>query len=340
MPRKPATITEVAALAGVSAPTVSRVLNGNTSVRADLRERVLSAAEGLDYRPSPMARGLRTGRSSTVACIVPFVSNPSAVDHVRGIVEGVRGVDTPLSLYDVERPGDLVAHLDHLDRMRPAGLIVVALHVGSEAVDGFAAANVPLVLLDTTHPGVSSVVLDEHGGADRAARHLVELGHRRVAFIGDDEDNEFGFTSSRERRIGLERGLRELGLQLDPSHVRTGPHSRAVAAAHTTELLLAENPPTAVLAASDTQALGAMDAIRSAGLTVGADVSVIGFDDAAIAADVGLTTIDGQLVAAGQKAARLLARLMTDPASDATTVVLDARLRVRSSTGPPPHDDP
>lgn len=330
---KPPTITEVAQLAGVSPPTVSRVLNGNGYVKEETRIRVEAAIESLDYRPSAPARSLRTGRNSALACVVPFVAHPSAVDHVRGVVEGLHGTNTPLSLYDVETVDDLASHVSHLHSVAPAGLIVVALRLSDADLVQFAAKQVPVVLIDAAHPAVSSVTLDEHAGAALATKHLLELGHRRVAFVGDDEENVFGFTSSRERRLGLELALAEAGLELDPALVRRGPHSRAVAASQTGEILAMDAPPTAILAASDTQALGALDAVRAAGLVPGRDVSVVGFDNIEVAADLELTTVDGQLRQAGVVAAEILRSQIANPDQPPRAEVLEASLIVRSSTG-------
>lgn len=333
---KPPTISDVAELAGVSAPTVSRVLNDTGYVKETTRSKVEAAIDALDYRPSASARTLRTGRTSALACVVPFVAHPSAIDHVRGLVEGLHGTDTPLSLYNVETVADLTTHINHLHAVAPAGLVVVALQLEDDVLVRFAERQVPVVLIDTAHPAVSSVTLDEHAGAARAAAHLLELGHTRIAFVGDDESNEFGFTSSKQRRIGLRRALADAGLELPARYVRRGPHGRRQAEAHTRELLDLATPPTAVLAASDTQALGALDAVRRAGLVPGQDVSVVGFDDIEVAEDLGLTTVDGQLRRAGLVAAEILRSQMARPDEPPDARVLDAPLVVRTSTGPAP----
>jgi LacI family transcriptional regulator len=153
---------------------------------------------------------------------------------------------------------------------------------------------------------VPCVVTDDVEGGRIATRHLVALGHRDIAFIGDESDNGFGFTSSARREQGYEEVLRSAGVRLRRSFVRHGPHERDTAIRLTTQLLKLRTPPTAIFAASDVQATGVLEAARAHGLRVPEDLSVIGFDDIELSAYVGLTTVRQPLFDSGYLGARHL----------------------------------
>jgi DNA-binding LacI/PurR family transcriptional regulator len=169
-----------------------------------------------------------------------------------------------------------------------------------------------------------------------ATRHLLELGHERIAFVGDRTDRSFGFVSSDRRREGYLRALEEAGLEVDADLQREGPHDRHVAHRLTRELLSLAEPPTAIFAASDTQALGVLEAARFEGFDVPGDLSVVGFDDIEVAPYVGLTTVHQPLEESGRRGVE---RLVAALGGDAEGLPLDERLElsleVRSTTAPP-----
>jgi LacI family transcriptional regulator len=167
-------------------------------------------------------------------------------------------------------------------------------------------SGAPVVLVDVRFPGLSQVYTDDVEGGRLATRHLLELGHRRIAFVGDPSDNRFGFTSSAHRRAGFEQAMREEGLDVPPHQVKEGEHSREVALAQASELLALPDPPTAIFAASDTQAFGVLEAAMRAGVEVPGRVSVIGFDDVEMAPYLGVTTVRQPLAYSGARGARLL----------------------------------
>jgi DNA-binding LacI/PurR family transcriptional regulator len=181
------------------------------------------------------------------------------------------------------------------------------------------------------------VVTDDVEGGRIATRHLVELGHRRIAFIGDDRDEGFGFTSSPLREQGYEAVLAEEGLAYDPDLVRHGYHERDVAQRLAGELLTLADPPTAVFASSDVQATGTIAAARALGLRVPEDLSVVGFDDIELAAYAGLTTVRQPLFESGRLGAELLLAAVQ---GDEKTLVeevheLPLELVERATTAPP-----
>ncbi len=197
------TIADVAARAGVGAGTVSRVLNESPRVSADTRARVLAAIEALDYRPNPLAQRLSRGRCQTLGAVVPFFTHASAVERLRGVVSGLDGSRYDLVLFNVESPVHRDEHLASLTRRdRADGLLIVSLSAPPTEIDRLLRAGMPIVALDTRAPGVPAVVTDDVEGGRIATRHLLSLGHERIAFIGDALDNPFGFTSSPDRERG------------------------------------------------------------------------------------------------------------------------------------------
>jgi DNA-binding LacI/PurR family transcriptional regulator len=332
------TIADVAAHAGVGAGTVSRVLNESPRVSPATRERVLAAIDELEYRPNPLARALSRGRPHTLGAIVPFFTHASAVERLRGVVAALEGSPYDLVLFNVESPRHRDEHLASLTRRdRADGLLVLSLPLPARPLARITAAGVPVVLIDARGRGVPMVVTDDVEGGRVATRHLVELGHERIAFIGDDPANPLRFTASPERERGYRDVLAEAGLAGRPELVHYGPHDRQVAAGLTRRLLGGRWPPTAVFASSDVQALGVIESARAAGLDVPGDLSVIGFDDIEIAAYVGLTTVRQPLYESGRRGTELLLEALgRDRPARAQVHRLDLELVVRSTTAPPP----
>jgi LacI family transcriptional regulator len=332
-----ATIADVAALAGVGAGTVSRVLNDSPRVSEATRARVLEAIEVLDYRPNPLARALSRGRCQTLGVVVPFFTHASAVERLRGVAAALDGSRYDLVLFNVESTVHRDEHFSTLTRRdRADGLIVMSLPVPPASLDRLATSGVPIVLLDAEAPGLPAVVTDDAAGGRMAAQHLIDLGHERIAFIGDDPANPLGFVAGTNREEGYRRTMADAGLEIPPGYVRHGPHVRDVARHLAGELIRRPDPPTAIFASSDTQALGALEAVRTAGLRVPADVSVVGFDDVEVSGYVGLTTVRQPLFESGSLAATLLLGLLDDGEVPSPLVHrLDLDLVVRSTTAPP-----
>src|ERR1700693_3606253 len=226
----PARMVDVAARAGVGVATVSRVLNGSAAVSTSTRERVLDAMRDLDYRPSSVARNLSLRRTLVIGVVVPFFTSPSAVERVRGIVSALDGSPYDLALFDVEsadrqrRAFEMLGYGD-----RAGGLLIVSLVPPAEELARLEAAHVPCVLVDAPSPVLPNVVVDDVFGGELATRHLLDLGHRRIAFIGDKPPDQFRFHSSRDRTEGYERALTAAGLEVRPEYLRAGTHSRHVA---------------------------------------------------------------------------------------------------------------
>lgn len=330
------TITQVAEVAGVSAPTVSRVINNSAAVAAGTRVRVEAAIKDLNYRPSAIAQGLAYGRTMTIGAVVPFLTHPSAVQRVRGLIDGLRESPFPLSLYDVEKPQDRVNHFDVLAGGHPPiATVVIGIEPLAIEIDAIRDAGTPVVFIDVDVPGFSRIIVDHREGGRIAAQHLVDLGHERIGFIGDAEDNPFGFASSALHHMGYSDVLADAGILADPELVATGPHGRAQARTLASEMLTLERRPTAVFAASDTQAMGVMDAARLLDIHIPGDLSVVGFDDIEMSACTGLATVRQPLEESGRRAAEILIDAIAVPDRGAICEELPLELVVRETTGSP-----
>jgi DNA-binding LacI/PurR family transcriptional regulator len=334
------TIADVAAYAGVGAGTVSRVLNDSPQVSEATRARVLEAIDELQYQPSTLARALSRGRSHTLGVVVPFFTHASAVERLRGVVAELDGSRYDVVLFNVESPVHRDEHFRNLTRRdRADGLLVLSLPPPERELHRLLDAGVPVVLVDAECKGVPSITTDDVEGGRIAARHLVELGHTRIGFIGDDPNNRFGFTASAKREHGYRNVLADAGLRVRRGYVRYGSHDRTVARRLAAKLLAQRDRPTAVFASSDVQALGVIGAARDAGMTVPGDVSVVGFDDIEISGYAGLTTVRQPLYESGRLGARVLLEALEGGGSPMPVRhELPLELIVRSTTSPPRKD--
>ncbi len=331
-----ARIADVAAHAGVGVATVSRVLNGHANVRPATRDRVLDAIRTLNYRPSSVARNLSLQRTMVIGALLPWFTNPSAVQRVRGIVDGLNGSAYDLMVFDIESEDRQRRAFELFDRGdRADGLLVVSTNPPDFEVERINAAGLPCILVDGVHPSLPSIAVDDVAGGEMATRHLIELGHRRIALIGDPPP-EFRFDWSRDRTRGYEQALSRAGIDVRPEYVREGTRLLHVARGIAAELLALPDRPTAIFAASDTQAFGAIEAARALGIRVPEELSVIGFDDIEVASYVGLTTVRQPLFESGRRGAELLLRALSGRQVDVRTELLPLELVVRSTTGPAP----
>ena len=328
------TIAKVAAEAGVGVGTVSRVLNGSPSVSEDTRRRVLEAIATLDYQPSAEARALSTGRTHAVGVVAPFFTRPSVIERLRGVSRMLAGEEWQLILFDVEHAGQRREAFRSLAvRGRIDGILSISLSPTDREAGRLDATGVPIVLLDRAHDSLPSITIDDVAGGRMAAEHLIALGHERLAFLGDEEGNEFGFGSSAQRRDGFEAAVAAAGLDLPAERIIRRPHSRAAARDGATELLAGDDPPTAIFATSDVQAIGVLEAAQAAGVAIPEQLSVIGFDDVEAAGYTGLTTVAQPLEESGALGARLLLRALAG--DDVESRRLPLAIVERATTGPP-----
>ena len=322
------TIADVAADAGVGVGTVSRVLNGSDQVRAATLRAVQDSIDRLSYRPSHAATALVRGTPRTVAVVVAHMTRPSTVVRVASAltVLAEEGYDTIVC--NVDTPAERDRHLETLlPTHRADGVLAISLPLSKEQLAQCGRAGVTLVSVDAVAPGVPQTIVNDVAGGQLATGHLIGLGHRRIGFIGDmafaRPPAGLGFTSSADRLRGYRQALAEAGIGFEAGLIRCGPHDAATAADQAAQLLNAHDPPTAIFAASDTQAIGVLAAAERLGVTVPGQLSVIGFDDIESAAFLGLSTVRQPLARSGTEGAQRLCALLRGE-----------RLRVRRSELP------
>ncbi len=333
----PVTIADVARRAGVGRGTVSRVLNDRPNVDPETRARIQAVIDELDFVPSATARRLSLGRTQTVAVVVPFIARPSAAERLRGIEAALveAGLDMmAMNVESVDRRDAILRGIARPERID--GLVLVSIVPHEEELARITAAGLPVVLVDAHHRSIPRVLADDLGGGRLAAEHLLALGHRVLGFVGDTPRTGLGIGAGRLRLRGTRQALRAHDLAIAGWHLRLGEQDRAVARAAATEILRADDRPTAIITASGTHAIAVMEAASGLGLRVPQDLSVIGGDDTEAADLVGLTTIHAPLGTMGARAvARLVSLIGGAPAGPARDV-LPVTLAVRGTTAPPP----
>lgn len=326
-------IKDIARLARVSHPTVSRALQNSPLVNPATAAKIRKIAEAAGYRPSAVARGLVTRRTRTVGLVVTTVADPFAGEVACGIEQAAHGhgyaVFLANSNCDAERERKVV---QELAERRVDGIIVTSSRVGSDYLPMLAQLNVPMVLVNDQYPGefVHSVMIANEDGSRAATEHLIELGHRRIAYVGDRS----GYQTDTERLKGYKQALADAGIEFASELAVLGDGRPEGAVAAVDRLLKIADAPTAVCCYNDMTALGAMRAIRARGLRVPEDVSVTGFDDLFFAEylESSLTTVRQPMRRMGEMAMENLLKLMSGEESVAQ-VKVEAELIVRGSTG-------
>ncbi len=326
-------MADVGRHAGVGIGTVSRVLNGSVHVTDATRRKVLDSAEAIGYRRTRKSAAERGKGGSLVAVLVPFFDEQSAFQRLRGIVSRLAPHGCSVVLHNVESPSQARAKLLELPGSTTlGGLIVVTLPLVGDEGDRLISARFPTVLIDAAHPGLSSVGIDDRAGGVLATRHLISLGHRRIAFVSEPPHNAFGFVAGARREEGFRAAMAEAGLKVPANLVRYGAYLHSAARQMATELLSLPERPTAIVAASDVQAVGCMEAASRLGIAVPEDLSVVGYDDIDLATLMGLSTVRQPLVYSGERGADLLLEALSMPTRVPHTERLELELVVRSTT--------
>jgi LacI family transcriptional regulator len=331
------TIRQIADLAGVSIATVSRVLNGRGDVSDETRELVSRVIRENGYTANRSARGLSAGRTGLVGILVPLVYPAYFSAIVAGAAQALSERDLQIVLSPTGAEHDReVSVLDRLHALTDGALIILPEESSEELerlLDGgyrFVVLD-PLMPLDERIPAVSAA---HTSGADQAIRHLLELGHRRIAHI----TGPLGWVATEDRRRGYRAALASAGILPDPAlEIQAEPEIRPGREAALRLLELPERP-TAIFAFNDNIAIGAIQAARARGLRVPDDVSIVGFDDVEHATIVTpmLTTVRQPLAEMGRTAVSLLNRLLERQHFETLHIELATRLVVRESTAPPP----
>jgi LacI family repressor for deo operon, udp, cdd, tsx, nupC, and nupG len=292
-------------------------------------------AEREGYRPSAAARSLVTRRTNTIGVVVTNISDPFVAGVVSGIEDAAeqRGYSVFLANSNAE-PEREKRVVRSFEERRVDGIIVTSSRVGALHVSMLSQMEVPIVLLNNQHPSEAaySVMIDNEGGSYAATHHLVESGHRRIAYIGD----RYGHQSDTERLAGYRRAIESAGLEFDADLVQRGDGKPEGAREALARLLALPKRPTAVFCYNDMSALGAMHEARIAGLSVPEDLSLVGFDDLYISQYLRppLTTVRQPMAEMGRLAAHTLLRLLAKEQPE-QTVKVPGKLIVRESTARP-----
>jgi LacI family transcriptional regulator len=311
----PATVYDVAARAEVSISTVSRVLNTPEKVNSATRKRVMGAIDELAFVPKAEAVARSRRKHGRIGVLAPFLTYPSFVQRLRGVTTALSDLPYELIIYYVDSVARLESHIASLAVTRRLdGLILMGLSLSDTAAERLRNAGIETIPIEFPYAGFSSVEIDNEAGGRLAAEYLLAQGHRRLGFVGDANLPDFAIHNSERRQAGYRAAIEQAGLTLLDEYVGLAPHGLETARQQAHRLLSLPEPPTAIFAQSDTQAMGVLRAARERGLTPPRDVAIVGFDDVEIAEYVGLTTIRQPLEESGRVAVELLLARLTDRA--------------------------
>ncbi|WP_152446868.1 LacI family DNA-binding transcriptional regulator [Janthinobacterium sp. HH01] len=333
----PVTLQNVAEKAGVSVMTVSRALSGEGYVAEKTRARVLAAASELGYSPNISARMMRGSRTNVIGVLVNDLQSTVINEIIGAVSVAVRAHNMDLIIYNsIEELGSSTrTGINQIMRGLCDGLLFILPRLKDGYIDMLEQSSLPMVLInycrtETTLPVVRG---DNRMGGREAVNHLLQLGHRRIAFIGGSAHTG----QSQERQRGYAEALKAAGIAVDKQLIAAGDFGQLSGFQATGKLLALAEPPTAIFAANDEMAFGAMDAVRAHGLRVPQDVSVIGFDDIPAASHVHpkLSTLRQPLTAISEAAVQELLRRITG-ADAQQRAEFPSQLVVRESTGPAP----
>ena len=331
----PASIKDIARIAGVSHSTVSRALRGSPLIPAVTAERIQEIAKELGYRPSAIARSLVMQRSHSIGVVVTTIADPFNGDLVDGIEEVANecGFSVILAASHAQPEREMMMVRSFHER-RVDGILVASSRVGATYLPLLAELKTPIVLINNQHRSefAHSISIDNVGGSRLATEHLLSLGHRSIAYIGD----EFGLHSDQERLRGYQHALQRAGITVDPQLINHGDGKPAGAANAFRKVLGQSARPSGVVAYNDMSALGILRLAAEEKLNIPTDLSVVGFDDIFVTeySAPALTTIHQPRREMGRKAMQILSGLLSGKSSE-KAIVLSGELVVRASTAPP-----
>ncbi len=307
-----ATIYDVAKLAKVGIGTVSRAINNSPSIRPETKKRVEKAIKKLDYKPHMIARGLARKRSNTIAAIMPFYTGYFYHELLRGFQNILSQHEYDLIFYYADGPSSNKVYFDRtLREKRCDGVLAISIDVPDEYIEKFQKANLPLVLVDRDNPNIDCILVKNSSGAYTATTHLIESGHERIAMITGNKNSRPG-----QRRFeGFKQALQKYDVPFYPEYFLTADQfgkkeeflkndgfNAEIGSAAMKKLLELPQPPTALFAAADIIAFGAMRTLDQAGIAIPQEMAIIGFDDIELAAYMSITTMQQPMFDIGRLA--------------------------------------
>ncbi|MEU0074261.1 LacI family DNA-binding transcriptional regulator [Streptomyces sp. NPDC006332] len=331
------TMADVAERAGVSTSTVSRTLRGLSTVSPAVRDRVEEAARELNFAVSRQAASLVTGRTGTMAVLVPTLSSWFMGSALSSLAPVLRAAGMELNVYMVGDLAERAAFFERLPARRNAdALLVFCFDLTDEETARLDDLGMPVIYVSQHVEGRPSVYVDDVAGACKATRHLINLGHRRIAFAHTSGVRGFSFSSG-ERLLGYRQALTEAGMPVDDELIVTTPPRDKVGTRRAVgNLLSLREPPTAIFAEHDELAILILSTLRTVRIEVPERISVLGFDDQLMAEWLDLSTVAQSPSDIGRAAAELAFDLIDDPeAGRGRHVVLPTHLIPRGTTSPP-----
>lgn len=326
-------IVDVAKLANVSTATVSRVISNSGTVKKDTAEKVLKAIEQLNYQPNVLARQLRKLETKTILVIVPDITNTFFSKILKGIDSIAINHGYQVLLGNTGNSGEReTGYFDLLQQKQADGLILLTAQVDEQFVNDIA-EDYPVVLaceyMEGSH--IPTVSIDNISSARKATQHLINLGHKRIGFIS----GPLNVVVSRDRLKGYQQALAQNCLSEDSLLIQEGDFSFESGFNLMLKYMAFNQPPTAIFAANDEMAIGAIKAVKSKGYNVPDDFAIVGFDDIQFASifEPALTTIAQPQFEIGKKAMELLIKLMNKEDIKKTQIMLDDELMIRDSCG-------
>ncbi len=338
--RTTVTIRDVARVANVHPGTVSRALNPETRglVNSETAERVLRVAEELDYRPNPIARGLKTNRSYTIGVLIPDITNPLFPPILRGIEDRLDDAGYTALIVNTDNDADRErTHLEAMQTRQVDGFISATARLDREVLAEVASRGTPLVLVNRSFEdgSVPAVAVNDRQGIQLAVEHIAGLGHERIGHIAGPQNTSTGH----RRYLGFVEAMAGAGLPAPEDHIKYSSwFSEEEGRRVCSELLDAARDLTAIVAANDLLAIGCYDALEAHGLRCPEDVSIVGFNDMPLVDHLRppLTTVRVPQREIGNVAAELLLERLSEGSETAREILLEPALVIRGSTAAPP----
>jgi DNA-binding LacI/PurR family transcriptional regulator len=334
----PVTMRQIAERAGVSIGTVSHVINETATVRPKLRDRVLDAIRSMGYQPSALAQGLRKNRTNMLGMVIPDITNPFFPGVVRGVEDVAYKRSFRVILCNADNdPTKEASYVRDLRSYHIAGLLIIPAAGADIAgqLRAYASASVPVVCIDRVPDGWKgdAVLVANAEGSYLATRHLIQMGHNRLAVIA----GPLKLTNAAERLKGFTRALSEARIEISPEYVQEAGFDTATGYQAALRLLRMLPRPTAIFACNDLMAFGVLQAARELGLRCPEDLSIAGFDSLEFTnfTDPSLTSVYQPGYQLGATAARLLLQRVDGLRSAPKKVLLPTELKQRNSVGPP-----
>ena len=326
------TIYDVARLSGLSIATVSRVLNSPEQVTPETRDKVLKVIDELGYVPRAEARARAIKGTRRIGVLTPFFTSPSFVERLRGIAYILGKTNFELIVYTVDSSSRLSAYLTSLPLTGSLdGLIILSLPFTEADAKRLVEHNVKTVVIEYEQNYFSSVEIDNKGGGEMAAKYLLDKGHKRMGFIGEMHPPEYAIRPAPARLNGFREALAQENIQIPDDYILSSPIDQESTRMAASKLLKHFDPPTAIFAAADFQAMALMNVANEMGLKIPDDLAVLGFDGLETSEFMGLTTINQSLDDSGRIAAELLLTQLADTSRSVQHVKLPLTLVERDT---------